>query len=607
MFQKIFKYIILHKIIAGLAIIVITSGIYITVKKISGGKEEVRYVLSSVEKGTLTASVSGTGQVSASNQVDVKAKISGDVIFVGVKNGQEVKNGALLAQLNSKDAQKAVRDAQINLDSAKLSLEKLKKPADQLSILQSENALAQAKESKIGAEENLIKAYEDIFNSVADSFLDLPTVITKLGDMLNSYEISASEAVGSGTENDAALDNSLSVINREKIAPFQQSARNDLNVAREKYDLNFVKYKNTSRYSDKTEIEALLAETLDTTKAIAQASKSMGNYFDAWADLRSKENQPVYIKIKEYQTNLGTYVGQTSGHLSSLLSIQKTLKDSRDAILNADRSITEKTESLAKLKAGADALDVQSQEISIKQRQNALWDAQEKYTDYFVRAPFDGVIASLSVKKGDSISSGGAVATIITKQKLAEISLNEVDVAKIKIGQKANLSFDAVEGLSITGEVADMDTIGTVSQGVVTYNVKIGFDTQDERVKSGMSVSATIITDIKQDVLMVANSAVKAQGDTRYVETLDQPSSETQGVQGVTSVLPPRQLSVEVGLSNDSYTEIISGLNEGDQVITRTISTASQSSVQTAPSLFGGGNNRSGATGGAGGMMRAVH
>ena len=95
----------------------------------------------------------------------------------------------------------------------------------------------------------------------------------------------------------------------------------------------------------------------------------------------------------------------------------------------------------------------------------------------------------------------------------------------------------------------EIDTIGTVSQGVVTYNVKIGFDTQDERVKPGMSVSTDIITDVRQDVLMVPNSAIKSSS---YVEALanGQPVREP----------------VEIGLSNNTMTEIISGLNEGDKI-----------------------------------------
>jgi HlyD family secretion protein len=211
-----------------------------------------------------------------------------------------------------------------------------------------------------------------------------------------------------------------------------------------------------------------------------------------------------------------------------------------------------------------------------------------------VPAPFSGTIASVPVQKGDNVSSGTTVATIITSQQVATISLNEVDIAKIQLGQKATLTFDAVADLKITGKVAQIDSIGTVSQGVVNYNVKISFDTTDERIKPGMSVSAAIITNIKQDVLIAPNSAVKNQNGSAYVEMFDNAlPAPLAGVQGSPSATPPRQQDVTVGISNDTSTEIISGIKEGDEIVTKTI--LPTTTTMTAPSIFGSATNRSGA------------
>ena len=127
--------------------------------------------------------------------------------------------------------------------------------------------------------------------------------------------------------------------------------------------------------------------------------------------------------------------------------------------------------------------------------------------------------------------------------------------------------------------MVDMDNLGTVSQGVVSYNVKIAFDVQDERIKPGMSVSATIILDSKNDVLMVSNSAVKNQNGSSYVEVL---------VNGV-----PEKKNVTVGKSNDLTTEIVEGLTEGEEVVTQKISsTASKTTTSQSTS------NKSGVGGG---------
>jgi HlyD family secretion protein len=182
------------------------------------------------------------------------------------------------------------------------------------------------------------------------------------------------------------------------------------------------------------------------------------------------------------------------------------------------------------------------------------------------------------------------VATIVSAKKIADISLNEVDVSKISVGNKATLTFDAIEGLNISGEVTEIDQVGTVTQGVVTYNVKIVFDTDDIRIKPGMSVSAAIITEVKSNVLTVPNGAIKSSGGTSYVLVFDPPlAAGTSGPVGIASALAPIEKTVEVGTSNDTETEILSGISEGQQVVSRTIS-ATAASSQSAPSLFGGNN-----------------
>ena len=171
--------------------------------------------------------------------------------------------------------------------------------------------------------------------------------------------------------------------------------------------------------------------------------------------------------VSTHQSNLNSYLTTTNGHLTTLLSLTNAIRADKDAITSADRSIAEKTASLVKLQAPPDALDVQSQKLVIRQKENALADAKAALADYSVCAPFGGTVAAVNVKKGDSVSSGIALATLITEQKIAEVSLNEVDVAQVKAGQRATLTFDAVPDLSISGEVAEIDSLGTVSQGVV--------------------------------------------------------------------------------------------------------------------------------------------
>lgn len=560
-------------------VLVLAAGGYFGYNYFFGGTSGVTtYTLAKVQKGTLVVSVSGTGQVSASNQVDIKPKASGDIAVFNMKNGQAVKAGALLAQLDTKDAQKAVRDAETNLESARLALDKLNQPADALSILQAENSLTQTKESKQSAESSLEKAYGDAFNTVSNAFINLPGVMSGLSDLFYAKTFDRTLQNVDWYANEA-----YKVSNADpKVWQYRDGVNSAYDTARQNYDKNFDDYKTVTRDSDKAVIEKILAQTYKTTKNISDAINTGKNFIDFFQDLMTQNGKSVPSTVSTHQSNLNSYLSTANSHLSSLLSIINTIKADKDAITSADRSIAEKTASLAKLQELPDALDVRSAQISIQQKKDALADAKEKLADYSVRAPFDGTITNVDAKRGDSVSSGAALATLITEQKIAEVSLNEVDVAQVKVGQKATLTFDAVPDLSISGEVAEIDSIGTVSQGVVSYAVKIGFDTQDERVKPSMSVSAAIITEAKPDVLMVPNSAVKSSGGSYYVEILDNiPADQENKNSGVTSPTPPRQVSVQVDLANDSSTEITGGLKEGDRVVTQTIAAGASNTTTT--------------------------
>lgn len=627
MFQKIFKLALQHKIVAGLIIILAIIGGYYGYKKYQGGAAETRYVLASVEKGTLITSVSGSGQVLVSNQVDIKSKVSGDAVYVGVKNGQEVKTGALLAQIDSRDAQKAVRDAETALETAKLELEELLEPADAYSLMQAENALIQAKDNlaklkpsqerdyqsaldvKQKAQDDLEKTHEEGFNAVANAFLDLPAILTGLHDILLGYNFSVT------SQNMDYYVNAVKTYD-DKVIQYRDDAYQTYQTARAAYNNNFNDYKSASRLSETKVIESLISQTYETTKTMAEAVKSANNLIQFYKDKIIERSLSSHALADTHLSALNTHTSKTNTHLNNLSSIKTTIKTDKETITNAEedlkemeqnnpldlaqaeRTIKEKEESLAKLKAEPDKLDIRAKKIVIQQKEDSLLDARQNSADYFIRAPFDGVIAEVNIKKGDSLSGGAAIATLITTQQIAEVSLNEVDVAKIKVGQKATLTFDAVEGLSMAGEVIEIDTLGNVSQGVVNYNVKIGFGTQDERVKPGMSVGAAIITDVKQDVLMAPNSAVKSQGGRYYVERLDQSAPAAQGKQGIVALMPPRRQLVEIGLANDTSTEIVSGLKEGDQVVSQTITaTASASQSQSGaglriPGIGGGGDFR---------------
>lgn len=578
------NYILAHKMLSGIALVIICSGSYYTYTSATGTGSEPRYVIGQAETQTIITAVSGSGQISTESQIDLKPKVSGDIVYLGIsRNGQEVKAGALIAQIDPTDAQKAVRDAAINLETAQLSLAKVEQPPDQLQLTQSQNSLARTTTSKQDAEENLTKAHDDGFNGISNAFLDLPAVISGLHDIL--YTTNAQ--LGGVNVNNVDYYTSTAGLFDARAQVYGSDTSSKYQIALAKYNKNFQDFKDLNRTDDPAKIEEVINETYDTVLAASEAVKSTNNLIQFFQDQMTQHNQRIPTLADTQLTTLNGYMGKTNTHLTVLLGVTSTIKNAENAIIDADRSIDEGTQSLAKLKSGPDPLDLRSAQLTVNQRAATLADAKAALAHYALRAPFDGVIAKINSKKADSVSAATVVATLITKQKIAQITLNEVDAAKIKVGQKATLTVDAIDGLSIAGSVAEIDTIGTVAQGVVTYTVKIAFDTQDERVKSGMSVSAAIVTNVKQDVLAVPASAIKSRGNTHYVQIVDAAASPSDA-QGILSASAPREQVIEIGISNDTITEITSGLAPNALIVTRTIAAASTKTA-AAPSLFGGG------------------
>ncbi|MES2023688.1 MAG: biotin/lipoyl-binding protein [Patescibacteria group bacterium] len=519
---KVGAYIWSHKITTIIFLVIVFGVGYYAYGKITSTTGDTRYITSKVEKGTIVASVTGTGQVSVSQQIDLKPRasgninVSGNITKINVKAGDKVSQGQILFTLDDRDARKAVRDAEANLESANLDLE---------------TARASIGNTDENQQTNIHNAYRALLNSSITAISSISTSDVTPPVITGTY-IKDKEGAITITVYQAGNGSYFSISSPEGVAS------------------------GTGVVSD------TVAQPLGDTGLFIKFSST-------------SSNQPDWIINIPNKT--------ASNYLSNYNAYQMALQTASQVNSQSETSL----------------LNIKAKELIVHQRENALLDAKQALSDYSVTAPFSGIIASVPVQDGQLVTSSTVLASLITEKQFAEISLNEVDVAKIKLGEKSMLTFDAVSGLTISGKVAEIDSVGTVSQGVVTYNVKISFDTQDKRVKPAMSVSANIITDVKQDVLMVSNSSVKSDRNGNYVEMFDVPLlPSTDGLVGAISKIPPNKISVEVGLSNDSQTEIISGIKEGDEVVTRTI-LPSTTTTTSAPSIFGSPSRGGGGGGNA--------
>ncbi len=250
--------------------------------------------------------------------------------------------------------------------------------------------------------------------------------------------------------------------------------------------------------------------------------------------------------------------------------------------------------------------DYNNQAGAIKQAEAALSSAWLSYSQLSptITAPMSGVVSNLSIAPGLTISGGSSssttgsttsssqtIGTITLENGTPQVSVNltEIDVVKVKPGQKVTLTLDALPDKTFTGRVSAINTNGSVSSGVTTYPATITFDTSIDTIYPNMAVNATIITDVKNSVILVSSGAVQTTNGQSTVRVMRN---------GQVSSIP-----VEAGGSNDTQTEIVSGINEGETVITGQTGGTTTSGSTGSTSPFGNTRGGFGGSGGSGGQM----
>lgn len=221
----------------------------------------------------------------------------------------------------------------------------------------------------------------------------------------------------------------------------------------------------------------------------------------------------------------------------------------------------------------------------VKSNISSSWAAYQ-LTAPIIYAPSSGTISNVVIVPGMNVNtsygsssvsstsnSNQNVAVILSGgTPLASVNISEVDVVRVKPGEKVTISLDSLPGQTFSGKVMTIDKIGVVSSGVTNYPSIIQFDSDFVNILPNMSITASIITNQKDDVLMVPSGAVKSTNGAYSVRVL---------VEG-----QPVDVPVEIGVTSTSNTEITSGVNEGENVVTAVVNPTTTS--PTGGSVFGG-------------------
>ncbi|MBI4791126.1 MAG: efflux RND transporter periplasmic adaptor subunit [Chloroflexi bacterium] len=259
-------------------------------------------------------------------------------------------------------------------------------------------------------------------------------------------------------------------------------------------------------------------------------------------------------------TQAATLQTATSDYNSALANYKITAATINDtALRTAQASLDNAQVSLEQAQKNLDT-STRTAQASLDNATVSVEQAQRNLDNAALKAPFDGIVAAVNFSAGDS-ASGTAVNLVDLSKLQVKVTVAEVDMAKIKVDEPAQMTLDALSGKTYKGTVTAIAPVATVTSGVVNYTVIVSIANADADIRPGMTASLVIEVEHRDNVLLIPSRAVRSSGNVKTVSVLDQGQ--------------PVQTPISTGLAGDSMIEVTNGLKEGDVVVVNTTQTTS--------------------------------
>ncbi|TMC29277.1 MAG: HlyD family efflux transporter periplasmic adaptor subunit [Chloroflexi bacterium] len=585
--------------IAALALAGVVAGgvIFVARAQQPAAKPELR--TTAVTKGNVTQTVSVSGSVAAQGQAKLAFKTGGRIseIYVGV--GQAVTAGQSLAKLDTADLETALATAQQNLANAQASYQKAVLAAQDTQrqleetrrstatdIANAQAALTKARTNYATAKANFtsltnalgsdLSAYlssmDPLRAQIAQVLADLPVTATSdvnsarnslnsadgqlasvqgyagsvLTSALNEYLGTRDQIVRITGDFDAAI---AAGSDTSSVAASYQNAQLSFNLALSKLQAGMDSV--TGAVSSAQTSVASAVASMNT-----QNSRSISAYDKARADLamlqstfatQSVSASAAKTKLTQASSSLSTIGDSVTGTLVNAITAVSSAQD------RATTSIRQAESAVANI-----PFNLQTAQSSVDNANNTVTTARQNLDNAILTAPSAGIVAAVANQIGEFVAGGGNNNSVFitltnTTSMVLHGTVGEADIAKLKIAQVANVTVDALTGQRMTGRVTSLDPVATISQGVPVYGIDVAIDIPSSSLKAGMSGTASVILASKQGVLTVPNTTIRTVNGQRGVQVLKD---------GEVVDTP-----VQFGIANDTVTEVVSGLAEGDVVV----------------------------------------
>jgi HlyD family secretion protein len=447
-----------------------------------------------LETGTLTATVNATGNIEPEAEIRLSFQQAGTIAEVFFERGQAVKKGDVIAKLDTVDLELALAQAQASLEQAKNAL------------LQAQTAVENAKAQEIIATANYSRTVAGVRKSEIDAaraaLAAAEANLAKLKAGPEPEDIAAAEA---------ALRNAEAALRR----------------AQSNYDAAFARN----------------PAAIGAHPAALELEQATNNYNSAKAqyDRATKEADDAQIKAAEQQ------VMNAKANLDKLLNPAR-----RFDVEQAEAQLQQ-----ARLQLKNAEVQVANAENQVRLAEIQVRQAQRRLDQAVLTSPIDGVIAAVNIKAGELVGAGAQPAVVVAdlSRYHINITVDEIDIAKVKIGQEVNITLDSLPGVEVKGKVSRISPTSRLVNGVVSYDVRVDIEPTEAELRSGMTANASIVLERRANVLLAPNWAIRRDRNTgKSFLTLQVGDQVTE-------------VEVQTGLRNDTFSEILSGAKAGDVVV----------------------------------------
>ena len=471
---------------------------------IGGGNKaasgDVTYAETTPVRQDVSNSLSGTGTLNPANTYTVKSLVDGKILTGGFEEGDKVEEGDVLYTIDSSDASTNLEKASIALQQAQRSYDKT---------------------------------------------VDLQYVRAEVDGTVSSLKVAKGDQVTSGQE----------------VAVIRDSSKMLLNLLFPAAD--------AANFSVGQSADVVLDGTFETLKGTVTAvtgtdELSTGNLLVRTVTIRVNNAgglttaQAATASINGVSSIASaTFAYQAERTLTALASgtVSAINVQEGDAVSKGDILIELTGDDLTE--------SIQSASESLRSAEISMQNQQDNMSNYTITSPISGTIIEKDAKQGDALTSGSTLCVIYDLSYLEMvINVDELQIGALSVGQKVQLTADAVTDKTYVGTVTRVSMKGSSSGGTTTYPITIRIDNTDG-LRPGMNANAEIVVAEANNALVVPNAAVIRGG---YVLVSKKSPSAANAVEDMDAPDGYVYVKVETGVSDDSYTEIKSGLQEDDTV-----------------------------------------